>query len=38
MGRNSLHEHYSKLSEDMLAKEVLAEAIGREGANIFDKK
>lgn len=32
------HEHYSKLSEDMLAKEVLAEAIGREGANIFDKE
>lgn len=29
-------EHYSKLSEENLAKEVLAEAIGREGEGIFD--
>lgn len=29
---------YSKLSDEMLAKEVLAEAIGREGAGIFDKE
>lgn len=31
-------ERYSELNEEMLAKEVLAEAIGREGANIFDKE
>lgn len=29
---------YSKLSEELFAKEVLAEAIGREGAGIFDKQ
>ena len=29
---------YSELSDEMLAKEVLAEAIGREGANIFESE
>lgn len=29
---------YPELSEDMLSKEVLAEAVGREGARIFDTK
>jgi hypothetical protein len=29
-------ERYPELSDEMLGKEVLAEAIGREGANIFD--
>lgn len=32
------NEFYKDLSEENLAKEVLAEAIGREGANIFDKE
>jgi len=31
-------ERYPELSPDMLAKEVLAEAIGREGAKIFETK
>lgn len=31
-------ERYSELNDEMLAKEVLAEAIGREGAGIFDKE
>ena len=31
-------ERYPELSDEMLGKEVLAEAIGREGANIFDKE
>lgn len=31
-------ERYPELSDDMLAKEVLAEAIGREGVNVFDTK
>lgn len=34
----SKDEDYSKLSEDMLGKEVLAEAIGREGAGIFEEQ
>lgn len=33
---NETVKRYPELSPDMLAKEVLAEAIGREGANIFD--
>lgn len=31
-------ELYPELNEEMLGKEVLAEAIGREGTNIFDKE
>lgn len=31
-------ERYPELSDDMLAKEVLAEAIGREGKRIFEKE
>lgn len=31
-------ERYPELSEDMLGKEVLAEAIGREGAGIFEEQ
>lgn len=31
-------ERYPELNDEMLAKEVLAEAIGREGAGIFDKE
>jgi len=34
---NETQERYPELSPDMLAKEVLAEAIGREGAGIFKK-
>nr|WP_298656554.1 hypothetical protein [uncultured Flavobacterium sp.] len=30
-------DRYPELNEEMLAKEVLAEAIGREGAGVFDK-
>jgi hypothetical protein len=34
----SEHEFYSKLTEEEIGYEVLAEAIGREGAGIFDKE
>lgn len=35
---NETKKAYPELNDDMLAKEVLAEAIGREGAKIFDSK